>query len=292
MESKKVSNGFIALIVLASIVINFGIWMSTAFTTLIAIGVFAPTEPSPVTAITVGNKDLHVDAGAEVEQYFTVTATGTFSENDLKFISADETVATVKFKKISMTNYVYFTVSGLKPGVTQISFENGDGTVVSDKITVTVTGTAPAPSTDTSDKVSSSTASTTDTTPTDTATTDSATQNASTDTQKPASTSTQKPASTSTQKPASTSTQAPASTQTSDTGTTSDKVSDTPSSGGAVIVPDNNQNEVVYVWIPNYENGKYHRTSDCSRMKSPIKVTLEEAIRLGFGPCQQKKCYG
>lgn len=118
----------------------------------------------------------------------------------------------------------------------------------------------------------------------DTGTTDTATQNSSTDTQKPASTSTQKPASTSTQ--------APASTQTSDTGTTSDKVSDTPSSGGAVIVPDNNQNEVVYVWIPNYENGKYHRTSDCSGMKSPIKVTLEEAIRLGFGPCQRKKCYG
>ncbi len=284
MESRKVSNGFIALIVLASIVINFCIWMSTAFTTLIAIGVFSPTEPSPVTAIAVGNKDLHVDAGAEVEQYFTVTATGEYSENDLKFISSNETVATVKFKKISMTNYVYFTVSGLKPGVAQIYFENGDGTVVSDKITVTVTGTAPVPSTDTSDKVSSSTASTTDTTPTDTGTTDTAPQNSSTDTQKPASTSTQKPASTSTQ--------APASTQTSDTGTTSDKVSDTPSSGGAVIVPDNNQNEVVYVWIPNYENGKYHRTSDCSGMKSPIKVTLEEAIRLGFGPCQRKKCYG
>ena len=277
MESKKVSNGFIALIVLASIVINFFIWMSTAFTTLIAIGVFSPTEPSPVTAIAVGNKDLHVDAGAEVEQYFTVTATGEYSENDLKFISSNETVATVKFKKISMTNYVYFTVSGLKPGVAQISFENGDGTVVSDKITVTVTGTAPVPSTDTSDKVSSSTASTTDTTPTDTGTTNTATQNSSTDTQKPASTSTQKPASTSTQ--------APASTQTSDTGTTSDKVSDTPSSGGAVIVPDNNQDQGNSMTVYDTPTGKrYHYDPDCAG-KNASPTTLEKALKRGLTPC-------
>ncbi len=43
-----------------------------------------------------------------------------------------------------------------------------------------------------------------------------------------------------------------------------------------------------YVWIPK-TGSKYHKTSTCSGMKSPRKVTLKEAKRRGYKPCS--KCY-
>ena len=42
------------------------------------------------------------------------------------------------------------------------------------------------------------------------------------------------------------------------------------------------------VWIPR-TGQRYHRKENCSGMKNPSYVTIEEAIRLGFTPC--KKCY-
>ena len=42
------------------------------------------------------------------------------------------------------------------------------------------------------------------------------------------------------------------------------------------------------VWIPR-TGQRYHRKENCSNMKNPSYVTIEEAIRLGFTPC--KKCY-
>ena len=43
------------------------------------------------------------------------------------------------------------------------------------------------------------------------------------------------------------------------------------------------------VWIPTNGGKKYHSKSTCSGMKSPEKVTKDEAISLGFGPCG--RCY-
>lgn len=44
----------------------------------------------------------------------------------------------------------------------------------------------------------------------------------------------------------------------------------------------------VYAWVPS--NGKhYHSVSTCSGMKSPIKISIEEAKRKGYTACQ--KCY-
>lgn len=43
-----------------------------------------------------------------------------------------------------------------------------------------------------------------------------------------------------------------------------------------------------YVWIPN-TGSKYHKTSTCSGMKNPSKVTVEEAKSYGYTPCS--KCY-
>lgn len=43
-----------------------------------------------------------------------------------------------------------------------------------------------------------------------------------------------------------------------------------------------------YVWISR-TGSKYHKTSTCSGMKSPSKVTLQEAKDRGYTPCS--KCY-
>ena len=48
-------------------------------------------------------------------------------------------------------------------------------------------------------------------------------------------------------------------------------------------------NTTVLVWVPTKVGRKYHKNSYCSNMKNPIKVTKEEAIKNGFGPC--KNCY-
>lgn len=43
------------------------------------------------------------------------------------------------------------------------------------------------------------------------------------------------------------------------------------------------------VWVPTNGGSRYHRTSECSGMKDPQQVTLEEAESMGYGPCG--RCY-
>lgn len=43
------------------------------------------------------------------------------------------------------------------------------------------------------------------------------------------------------------------------------------------------------VWIPR-TGQRYHRDKNCSGMKNPSYVSIDEAVRRGFTPC--KKCYG
>ncbi len=43
------------------------------------------------------------------------------------------------------------------------------------------------------------------------------------------------------------------------------------------------------VWIPTKGGTKYHKTSTCSKMKNPVKVTVSKAKSKGFSAC--KKCY-
>lgn len=48
------------------------------------------------------------------------------------------------------------------------------------------------------------------------------------------------------------------------------------------------ESETELVWIT--DNGKrYHSSSECSNMKHPYTVTLDDAIELGYTPCS--KCY-
>lgn len=56
-----------------------------------------------------------------------------------------------------------------------------------------------------------------------------------------------------------------------------------------VIIPEPETSADVYVWIPTNGGTKYHSNSNCSNMKNPKQVTLDNAIRSGFTAC--KKCY-
>lgn len=49
----------------------------------------------------------------------------------------------------------------------------------------------------------------------------------------------------------------------------------------------NETEKEIMVWIPK-SGKKYHDSSSCSNMKDPKKVTLEEAVSMGYEPC--KKC--
>ena len=42
------------------------------------------------------------------------------------------------------------------------------------------------------------------------------------------------------------------------------------------------------VWIPK-TGSKYHSNPNCSNMKNPTQITIEEAENRGYEPC--KKCY-
>lgn len=134
-------------------------WVIIAFVVILIL-FSQPGESTTISAIKIRNETLNVNINSSVTQYFVVTATEEFSYNDLKFISENPNIATVEFKEISLTSYVYFTVTGISTGTTQIYFTNADKSVISDKITVSVKGDHPV---STNASASNSTPATTDT---------------------------------------------------------------------------------------------------------------------------------
>ena len=52
--------------------------------------------------------------------------------------------------------------------------------------------------------------------------------------------------------------------------------------------PPSSDSSEELVWIPN-SGTKYHSNPNCSNMKNPAQVTIEEAINRGYSAC--KKCY-
>lgn len=61
-----------------------------------------------------------------------------FSENDVTFVSADPEIATIEFSKTALSNYLYFTVTGVSAGETEVYAVSKDGTVESEHKKVTV----------------------------------------------------------------------------------------------------------------------------------------------------------
>lgn len=60
------------------------------------------------------------------------------------------------------------------------------------------------------------------------------------------------------------------------------------SNKGGSNYQDSSQSSYGEVWIPR-TGSKYHSNSRCSNMKSPSKVSKQDAINWGYTPC--KKCY-
>ena len=58
----------------------------------------------------------------------------------------------------------------------------------------------------------------------------------------------------------------------------------------ATLEPESSEEHVTMVWITSTGNGKrYHNNPDCSNMRDPLHVPIDEAIDQGLTPC--KKCY-
>lgn len=78
------------------------------------------------------------------------------------------------------------------------------------------------------------------------------------------------------------------------TNSSSKKTNNNTSSKSSNSSKSNNNNDTTtppssgYVWIPK-TGSKYHKSSTCSGMKGPRKVTVKEAISAGYEPCS--KCY-
>lgn len=62
----------------------------------------------------------------------------------------------------------------------------------------------------------------------------------------------------------------------------------TPAPATPEPTPAAQQSNGVMVWIPK-TGSKYHSNPNCSNMKNPSQVTLDQAIAWGYEPC--KKCY-
>lgn len=57
----------------------------------------------------------------------------------------------------------------------------------------------------------------------------------------------------------------------------------------SVTVPVEEETEGYLVWVPTNGGTKYHRNSNCSKMKDPIQVSVETAEANGYTPC--KRCW-
>ena len=72
-----------------------------------------------------------------------------------------------------------------------------------------------------------------------------------------------------------------------------DDISDTLSSTSEATISESDSYSAIIgtentVWIPD-SGKKYHKSPDCSNMKSPQSVSLGHAKELGYEPC--KRCY-
>ena len=246
----------------------YGVLTSLLLSLCLIFGLCGCAE-SNVTALKVSVSDLSVEVGKSVSQYVTVTANETFTEADLQFISDDESIATVQFDKISLTNYVYFKITGISAGTTHVYFKSADGLTSSEKITVTVTE-AKNSSADRSENTSSEENNVSSEAPS------SESVSSSPSTQKTETTN------------SNTVSDNPTDSATSETSTNSKEHSHS-DSNSHVTVPDQDGTGEDLVWVPTNGGTKYHSKSTCSNMKDPVQVSRQTAVNNGFGPCGKCK---
>ena len=61
-----------------------------------------------------------------------------FSTDDVVFVSENPDIATIEFDSQALTVYLYYTITGVSKGTTYVYAKSSDGSVVSEKIKVTV----------------------------------------------------------------------------------------------------------------------------------------------------------
>lgn len=83
---------------------------------------------------------LKLEAGDTKTGYFSVNGNENFSIDDIEFVSSDSSVATFTYDKTALTTCVYYTITGISAGTTEIYAQTKDGAVSTEKISVTVSG--------------------------------------------------------------------------------------------------------------------------------------------------------
>ena len=83
---------------------------------------------------------LELDTGKTRTGYFEVKGSEYFNIEDIIFKSNDESVATFTYYKTVAKTLVYYTITGISEGTTEIYAETSDGKVCTEKISVTVHG--------------------------------------------------------------------------------------------------------------------------------------------------------
>ena len=102
-----------------------------------------PTEQeSNIKSLSFSNSsDIEVLEGKEVSSSYVkanVKDKNSFTESDVIFVSDDPQIATIEYKSTALTNYLYYTVTGVSAGETEIYAISKDGSIESEHKKVTV----------------------------------------------------------------------------------------------------------------------------------------------------------
>ncbi len=84
------------------------------------------------------NEALEFEVGATDDGYVNIACDGKFTEDDIIFVSSDESVVTISFDSKGYSK-VYYDVEAVGAGTAIIYAQSADGTVKSEELTITVT---------------------------------------------------------------------------------------------------------------------------------------------------------
>lgn len=104
-----------------------------------------PISETGITALTLlYRNDVELDLSSKIKSnensYFYVKGNDNFKLDDIKFISENPEIATIKYNKTLLTTNVYYNIDAVSPGETVVYVQTSDGLVTSEKIKVIVIG--------------------------------------------------------------------------------------------------------------------------------------------------------
>lgn len=132
-KSKKGSSGIITAIIILFII--GGLY------TLFGGDKDAPKSSNGITSLTFREEVVELEIGKHTytESGYVMVKTDTkeLTEADVKFISNDESIATIKFTDI-IGKYIYYEITPVASGSTTVQAQSPDGVIKSKEITVKV----------------------------------------------------------------------------------------------------------------------------------------------------------